>query len=235
MKVDKTELCDILNIKNRTLKDIESKDQLKERLQNKGYEFINKTKEGRKVYYEIELINENKEVYSNLCKYIFKTDNKDEFKDYFIHRTFSTNFPLSIKDIADKSNVSPKTVTRWDNTLIDNNILYKDGYYYFSIDKEEYTIKQCTQEEYKSFWRNKAYINAFHNLQNKYMKGLITLTELQLASAEIGATMALVENKYYYRIKKYGKNNNQLYEDTLKLIKNIYGNTDIKIEYELVE
>lgn len=43
-------------------------------------------------------------------------------------------------------------------------------------------------------------------------------------------------NKYYYRVKKYKTNkDNQLYIDTIELIKSIYGNKDIIVEFPLIE
>lgn len=236
MKVDKEYICNLLNIKQRTLKTIEAENKLNERLEQKGYNLIEKIKEGRKVYYIIEQYNSNKEMYSNMVKYVFNTNKKEEFTKYFCLRTNeNNNFPLSKSDISNKAEVSKRTITTWDNTLIDYNIISKDGYFYFCIDKENRTIKQCIKEEYKSFWRNTAYIKAFKDLQLKYINGTIDLNQLTLASAEIGASVALVTNKYYYRIKKYKTNTeNQLYIDTFNLIKNIYGNTEIEIKFPLI-
>lgn len=237
IKVDKKFICQLLNVKQRTLKTIESSNKLDQRLQKIGYNLLEKIKEGRKVYYIIEQNNINKELYSNLVKYTYKTNKENEFSKYFSLRTSAgENSLLSKSDISQISKVSKRTITTWDNTLIDYNIISKDGYYYFCIDKELNIIKQCTKEEYKSFWRNTAYIKAFKDLQMKYINGTIDLNQLTLASAEIGASIALVTNKYYYRIKKYKTNTeNQLYIDTYNLIKAIYGNVDIEIKFPLID
>lgn len=237
MKMDKKEVCKILNIKERTLKGIESKNQLKARLKEKGYNLVSKEKEGRKVFYNIEQINSNKEVYNNMVKYVYNTNKEKEFTKYFTLRTIVNNtIPYSKADISNKIEVSKRTVTTWDNKLNDLQIISKDGYFYFCIDKEKGTIEQCTKEEYKNFWKNKSYIKAFKDLQIKYINGTIDLNQLTLASAEIGGTIALIENKYYYRIKKYKTNTqNQLYKDTYNLIKAIYGNKNIEIQFEQIE
>lgn len=237
IKADKEYICNILNVKIRTLKTIENNKQLQERLKQKGYTLINKVKEGRKVYYNIEQLSNSKEVYSNMIKYVYKTNKEEEFTKYFTLRTCVNElYPLSKMDIADKSEVSKRTVSTWDNTLIDYNIISKDGFFYFCIDKDKQTITQCTIEEYKMFWRNTAYIKAFKDLQMKYINGTIDLTQLQLASAEIGASIALVNNKYYFRIKKYKTNkDNQLYIDTMELIKSVYGNKAIEVNFPMIE
>lgn len=238
IKVDKEYICSLLNITKRTLKNIENKNKLDERLKNKGYKLISKIKEGRRVYYNIEIEKENKELYNNIIKYLFNTNKEIEFSRYFYLRTSQdeNNVILSKNDIANKTQVSNKTITKWDNKLIDNNIISKDGYFYFCINKENKTIKQCSVEEYKSFWKNTAYLKAFRDLQLKYIKGNIDLNQLTLASAEIGASIALVTNKYYYRIKKYKTNTeNQLYIDIYNLIKNIYIDNKNEVNFPIIE
>ena len=59
--VDKKELCKILNVKPSTLKDIVKDKKLEQRLEKKGYELVDKFKKGRYVYYNIKLINVDKE------------------------------------------------------------------------------------------------------------------------------------------------------------------------------
>ena len=81
MKVDKSKLAEILNVSNRGLRHIIEKEQLTEKLNNKGYSLINKIKEGRKVFYIIEPIENQEliELYDNLCKEVYNTSNKMSF------------------------------------------------------------------------------------------------------------------------------------------------------------
>lgn len=144
--------------------------------------------------------------------------------------------PKSKQDLAEESNVSNKTITKWDNTLLDKNIISKDGFFYFCIDKENKTIRECTKEEYNNFWQNTCISRSIKTLQGKLLREEISLNEYSLAIAGLGATTALIENRYYYRTKKYKTNTkNQLYKDTLNLIQNVYGNKEIKMEFELLE
>lgn len=231
MKITKKQLSDLLGITLNNLKKIEQRKQLKERLKEKGYLYKGKTKEGRKNIYIIDKINnvESSVILKDIYKNAYNTNKKDSFTLYFINRTQE-----SVKnkaDIAKESNVTVKTITKWDNTLLDKRIISKDGFFYFCIDKENKAIYQCSKEEYNNFWKNSSIRNSFKALQNKYIKGEITLNELQLASAGLGATQALIENKYYYRTKKYKTNTeNQLYKDTLNLIHSVYGEVDLNIK-----
>ena len=91
----------------------------------------------------------------------------------------------------------------------------------FTINTNE--INQCTEEEYKTFWKNSHMLKAFNDLQIKYLNGEITLNQLQLASADIGAFMVAISNKYYFRTKKYKVNkDNKLYIDTKTLIEEVF-------------
>lgn len=221
---------EILGIKKDALIKIEQRQQLHLRLQEKGYKLLDKIKEGRKVYYILEQENELKEVYNNMVKYVYGTDKEKEFSTYFALRTILNNWNIcyNIAEIAERSSVSTKTIRKWDNTLIDKDIIARDGYFYFcitnDIENKIYKVEPSNINEYKSFWRNKAYIGAFKNLQDKYYKGELTLLELQLASADIGAIRQVIDKKYYYRVKKFKTHkDNELYNDTIKLIKIIYG------------
>ena len=233
MILNKKEICNILNITLEALKKIEKNNKLETRLKEKGYKLISRYKEGRKVLYNIKQENKAQELYSNLIKYIYKTNKAQEFGRYFTLRT-KADIILNKKDIAENSTVSNRTVTKWDNILLKNDIISKDDFFYFCIEENQGNkiIRECSKEEYKNFFKNKAYKEAFKNLQDKYINGEITLNELTLASAEVGAIMQALENKYYYRINKYKTNkNNKLYLDTSELIKILYRYGDLDTIY----
>lgn len=215
MKVCRNKLKDILGVNLNALKQIERRKTLGKRLLENGYRLINKYIENNKTVYELET-SKTKQIISKEYN-INKTDN---FIDYFNIRTKEE--PNTIEEIATRANINKKTVAKWDNTLQDKRILSKDGYYYFRLDRDEGGMVQVSMEEYKSFWKNKAYLNAFNRLQEKYIKGEISLTELQLTSGEIAVIISTIENKYYYKIKKYKVDkNNELYKDTKKLIEGV--------------
>ena len=215
MKVCRNELKVILNINLNALKQIERRKTLDKRFLDKGYTLVDKYIENNKTIYELEL-SKTKQIISKTYN-VNKTNN---FIDYFNIRT--NEEPSTIEEIANKANVNKKTVSKWDNTLQDKRIIAKDGYYYFRLNKDQGEMVQVSMEEYKSFWKNKAYVNAFNKLQERYIKGEISLTELQLSSGEIAVIISTIENKYYYKIKKYKVDkNNELYIDTKKLIEGV--------------
>jgi DNA-binding Xre family transcriptional regulator len=228
IKMDKKELCNTINIKEGNLNKIETRGQLKEKLLSYGYKLKEKVKEGRKVYYILETVEADQQIqatYNNLCRYVYNTNKPNEFGNYFIHRTTPHSI-LNKKELAEIAEVSDRTISKWDNTLLDKNIISKEGFYYFSIDKHNGVVTQCDEEEYKSFWRNKQYLKAFATLQTRYLEGKITLNELTLASADIGAYMALTEDKYCYRIKRYKKIETELYFSTKDLINKLYDDNE---------
>ena len=114
--------------------------------------------------------------------------------------------------------MSEKTIIKWDNILQDKRILSKDGFYYFKLDRISNEITEISKEEYKAFWKNKAYLKAFADLRKRYMEGEISLTELQLTSGDVAVIVSAIENKYCFKIKKYKVNRNQLYADTRRII-----------------
>ncbi|WP_238948842.1 hypothetical protein [Clostridium sp. YIM B02569] len=215
MKVSRNELKSILEVNLNALKQIERRKTLDKRLLDKGYRLISKYIEGNKTIYELE-VSDTKQ----LINKTYNVSKTNSFIDYFNIRTKEE--PNTIEEIATKANVNKKTVAKWDNTLQDKRIISKDGYYYFRLDKDEGEMIQVSMEEYKSFWKNKAYLNAFNRLQQKYIQGEISLTELQLASGEIAVIISTIENKYYYKIKKYKVDkNNELYKNTKRLIEGV--------------
>lgn len=216
MKVDRNKIKDILGVNLNTLKQIERRNSLDKRLNKIGYKLISKCKFKNKYIYDIRNIKNHQEL-NKVIKQSYNTNRVDKFVTYFNIRTLEE--PNTIREIANKSNVAEKTVIKWDNTLQDKRIISKDGYYYFRLLKDTREVQQCSIEEYKSFWKNKAYLNAFYRLQSKYISGKITLTELQLASGEIAVIISTIENKYYFKIKKYKVNkDNELYMNTKRLI-----------------
>lgn len=186
----------------------------------------------------MEQENEYKEVYNNLIKNFYNTNKEIEFTKYFNLRTLTNElYPMNKADISEKVNVSTKTITKWDNTLINKKIISKDGFYYFCLDKDKRVIKQCSKEEYKNFWKNKAIENNIKQLEERYYKGEISIREMLEENSDFTTKVNLISNKYYYRVKKYKTNeNNQLYIDTYSLIKTIYGNDpEFKPTFEIIE
>ena len=87
--------------------------------------------------------------------------------------------------------------------MLDNKVMSKDGFYYFKIDIGSNEVFEISKEEYKSYWRNVSFIKALKDLQDKYLNGLISLNEFQLASVNIGSYYNVVQGHTCFRIPKY--------------------------------
>lgn len=248
MKISRKELRELLEINENSLKSMIKRNVLEANLNKKGYTIKEEIKEGRNKYYILEEININTlNYYKDCIQTTYNTkDHNDSFTKNLIAKDIlnKNSICASKKQFAKYCNVSEKTISNWDNKLIELNILQKDDFYYFCIDTEYGNIYQCSKEEYKSYWRN---ISTVKNNKNNYNKILemvynkeITIEQankiLQQKSKEDiqqgrqeGQVIGLITGRYYYRVKKYKINtNNNLYLETIELIKLLYNDLYIQ-------
>lgn len=196
MIYDRKELCKLLNITKDNLRMLEKRKTLDKKLESKGLKLI-KVIKGPKTLYEAEkLIDKGSTALTTL-----NIRKKENFLKYFGIRTQEK--ANNVKDIAIKSNVNKNTVVRWDKKMLDNKVMSKDGFYYFKIDIGSNEVFEISKEEYKSYWRNVSFIKALKDLQDKYLNGLISLNEFQLASVNIGSYYNVVQGHTCFRIPKY--------------------------------
>lgn len=222
------------------MKTIINRGQLESRLKDKGYKLISKTKQGRKVIYNIEKENNDKEVYSNICQYLFNTKHDEQFADYFISRMINLELPITKEMISKKSNVHRNTITKWDKKMIENNILAKDGYFYVAVDYNKDVegnkvpfYRLTSKEEYISYMQTSKHARKSSEIKAKYISGKIDLDEYTMLLQNITISQAELERKFIYRVSKFNlKKNNKLYKDVFKLIKNLYINKRFIDYYE---
>lgn len=220
MRCDRKKLSKVLGVSVDAIKGMEIRQTLEKRLNKIGYTLKCKTKFKNKYYYHIKkskIDNTGSKESKKIIRRIYNTNNTDKFAEYFKERTKEQ--PTTVREIANKAGATEKTVTKWDNTLIDKGILIKDGFYYYRLNLQTGQTYRVSEEEYKAFWKNKAYLHAFMNLQDKYLNGKLTLTEFQLASGEAAVIFSIIDNKYYFKIKKYKVSKTPLYKDTKQLLK----------------
>ena len=127
MKVDKIELSNIMGITIKSLITIEKRKQLNKRLDDLGYTLKHKTKEGRKVYYEIEGTENN---INSFISYRFKTNYPKEFIKMIKIRIEDCENSIGVKtnaEISKELNMSNKTICKWNKQLIECGFLVKDG------------------------------------------------------------------------------------------------------------
>ncbi|MGN2337896.1 hypothetical protein ACTFIN_07180 [Clostridium cagae] len=236
IKLTRIELMEILNVKTSAMKKIEREEKLESRLNDKGYNLIEKKKDGTKNFYIVEKQSngDNKELLTNIIQNCYKTKEYLTFSEYYTIRYVFAKMNwrgATIKNIANYVGVHENTIMKWDKTLRKNEILKQDGYYYYKLDTETGEEIETDEWEYKIYWNNIKDIQAMKKIQGRYDNGEITFNELRIAISEYEETHKAVEGKYCFRVKKYLINElNLLCGDVWKLIKKCYL-TDIGLKY----
>ena len=172
--VERCEILGILGVSEGGLKTIIKRKQLETRLKEKGYLLLETFKKGRKTLYKIEEVSIDKFKLNTFLENIFNTTkDEDLHTDYIMYRYANIFKPLSKKHLSEKIGVNEKTVGKWDNHMITNKLLAKDGYFYVSMDFKEdgFEYRLTDEYEYKSFYTNNRYIKerekAFDDYDNK--------------------------------------------------------------------
>ena len=226
IKINKKQLMEILGVKDRALTIIEQRNTLESRLGEKGYIFISKIKEGRSNIYEVDKINDSKKLLNDITNFMFGTKNDYSFGDYFMYRLMNLNKPITKEMLSKWCKVNRKTITRWDEKMILNNILAKDGYYYiameFDNDKKP-TYRITCRDEYSSYIKCSRFAKKKQEIAQKYKKDEIDYDTMQMLMDSVTAYAQTIEDKFVYRVSKFQlKKNNQLFKDIYKLITDTY-------------
>lgn len=224
--VERETILEILGVKNDTLKQIIRKKQLETRLKEKGYLLIETFKQGRKTFYKIEEVSLDKFKLNNAMECIFNTTkDEDKHTDYIMYRCANIYKPLSKKHLSEKLEVNENTIRKWDNHMIENNLLSKNGFYYLSMDFKEdgFEYRLTDEYEYKTFVLNNLILKERSKAKEEYKNGTISDTRFDTIMA--GTTKELEANygKIVYKVSKYtlGKDRD-LTKIIIKLIKDVW-------------
>lgn len=219
MKYTRKELAELLNTSIDNVKKMDKRNTLSKHLQNKGYKLIKVIKEKNKNKYEVEKIEQFNEVLNNIYTYVFNATDPIKFNEYFKERTDNINIPVTLEKIGLKIDVSAMTVHNWDKTLIKNDIIAKDGFYYVRRDNATKEEIQVSKEEYNNYWKNRSDMKVLHELKNKFDEGVITFEQAITISQQISALETALSGYYYYKVSKFKLyNENQLYIDIKDII-----------------
>lgn len=223
LKLTRKELLGVLGVKEESLKKIISRKQLYKRLMDKGYKYIGKEKKGRNHLYIIKQISKDKEILNNISNVMFNT--KDDYKlgDYILYRTYNIDRPITKKMISDLCNVNRNTITRWDEKMIENGFMTKDGYFYVAIDyneNNEINYRLTDKYEYCQYYSNSKFAKKTKDIAEKYKKDIISYDEMRIAMQGIDTYAKTIENKFVYKVNKFNIiKNNKLFIELLNLIK----------------
>ncbi|WP_455789312.1 hypothetical protein [Clostridium butyricum] len=230
-KINRKELQDILNVKNDGLKKIIRKGQLEKRLNDLGYQLISTEKEGRNTYYNIskEEKGKCKELLNNIIKYHFGTTHYEQFIKYLLYRFYNLGQPITKKLIADNIGVDKKTITRWDNKLLEHNFIGKDGYWYVRAEiKENNIIYVLTDEwEYNSYSNNMRYVAKDNMIVQRLEDEEFDRIDFELMLEALKDRKSITDDKYVYRVKKFFKKND--YELCTQLFKMILSTQKVRL------
>ena len=219
MIYDRKQLAELLNTTKDNIKKLEKRNTLKEKLENKGYKLIETIKVKNKNKYKIEKLEGYNEVLNNIYKHVFNTNNPIKFNSYFKERTNNISIPITLDEIGSKINVSAMTVHNWDKTLIKNDIIAKDGFYYIKIDNTTGEKVQVSKEEYNNYWKNRNDEKVLHELKNKFDDGTITFEQAITISQQIATLETVLSGCYYYKVSKFKLyEENKLYIDIKDMI-----------------
>lgn len=226
MKVKKEELAEILCVKIVTIRSLESRNQLKEKLREKGYLLLGKQKDGRSFIYDVKLLSPNKESLNNCISGIFNSSNEEKISEYILYRNMNLSKPLTKKYISKLCDVSEKTIRNWDDIMVKNNLLAKDGFFYIAMDfhkDEKATYRITDKNEYSSFIKNNFIIKERDKKMEQWKNNEIDNITFQIYMDGSTDSLRANYNKIVYKVSKFniGKNT-ELFKLILDLIKKVY-------------
>ena len=222
--LSKEEVMDILCIKTTAFKNILKTNTLFERLKDKGYKYIGRFKEGRTYKYKVVKDNSCKELLGNIAKSMFDTNKVIEFGDYVMYRKDNIDLPITKESLGELCYVSRKTISKWDDKMIEHGLMTKDGFFYVAKDFDDkgniFRYRLTDKYEYQSYIRNSRFSKMKKSIAEKYKKGDITYDDMELAIVGINEFAKSIENKFVYRVSKFTiENNNILLNQIIELIK----------------
>lgn len=152
------ELCELLEISPKTLRNISSNGKLSSKIMSKGYTFIGIEKHGR-----FNVYNLHKEKNYNWSmiqsKYNIKESCKSKHSIY--SETRLLHLESSRRCVMKKTNagIAYKTARKYDDILIEEKIMEKNKFVYFLVDIPTDTFTEISENEYKLFWLDNKELN----------------------------------------------------------------------------
>lgn len=228
MKLSTKQIADMLCVSTRSLMTIKSNGELHKRLESIGYKVVKEYKEGRSVYYLVELTkNKDKSAVIQLFnKRVFGVAN-DKFKDYYVKRTAASKgkdteaYELMTKqNIAEELGVTRQTVGTWDAKLVELGVLDEDDRIYLYVQSvPEQKIFKTSIDDYKHY--HKTLINAkkaYAALKAAHNNGLIDDFTLEFAYKEYKSKLEEMSANHVVRIKAYKLNEeNPTHKEAIRL------------------
>lgn len=145
------EVCELLEISSKTLRNISSSKKLKEKFIAKGYTLINIEKCGRFNIYNLKHGTDyNWSIVQ--VKHNITGSRKKNHNIYSKTRLqhLDNNRKSVIKE--SKTNIAYRTAKKYDDILLEENIMEKNKFVYFLVDIPTDAFTEISEDEYKLFW-----------------------------------------------------------------------------------
>ena len=170
----KQEIADILNVKLVTIRKIESRNQLKERLEEKGYTYIDKEKIGRNTLYKLKKCDSVKRI--NPSYLIIKNFNVD----YSKRNNKGIYYIIKDNDIYIGSSVKfrKRFIQHWNGESKEMNhtydLLHNGGTFnilYDMTDIEDVELVRMVENEYIQYFKEYTDFNVINHMNEANWKG----------------------------------------------------------------
>lgn len=147
------EVCEVLGVKESTLRDIVKNKKLYERLLKNGFELICKHKHGRNVCYEVKPVGLD---YWDQVQNHYNVKKKEEHDNYTIARLTNDGVLQSRSSLLRNNNIDicGTTARKFDEILENEGIIMKDKTVYALYNKTTGEFTEITEDGYKSFWKD---------------------------------------------------------------------------------
>ena len=144
------EIKSLLGISNDRMKYLIKRNKLNYELEVVGYKLITSYKDGRNAIYELEPIEADEWLQYQSHRKIKKKEEHTEYVENRITKGLTSPRRDFVKNL--NIDISETTAKRYDDMLLEDEIMIKDRTVFLLFDPELEEFKEITEKEYKRFW-----------------------------------------------------------------------------------
>lgn len=144
------EVKSLLGVSNDRMKYLIKINKLNNELEVLGYKLITSYRDGRNTIYELEPIEIDEWLQYQSYRNIKKREEHTEYVENRITKGLSSPRRDFVKNLS--IDISETTAKRYDDMLLEDEIMVKDRTVFLLFDPELEEFKEITEEEYKQFW-----------------------------------------------------------------------------------
>ena len=226
LELNSQQLSVLLGVSTNRIRALKTKGLLYSRLSDIGYKVVGECKRGKNVIYLCTDTEVSKRAaLKNFCKETFNVNQVSEFVQYYLKRTeqAAKGQDIELNEIITKSKlgeligVSDKTISKWDNILLEQGILSRNGYVYIQIQDKE--LVKTSEYAFKRQYRNMMTSKKIYTMcNNEYHKGMSDYNTLEFAYKEYENSLDCMSKEHIIRIKNYKLNaDNPVYIATMNV------------------